>query len=129
VIKEGVNSGNQGEGVNSLTRHLEVEAGWPREAVVWLGSADARWKMELMGGARLAVTEQEGSVIGLRKREEETSFGQYANVAQAEIGRACARGLREKMGRGRWPAGLRGRAGRLAAGPIGPNAKEKLFSN
>jgi hypothetical protein len=28
VVKEGVNSGNQGGGVNSLTRHLEVEAGW-----------------------------------------------------------------------------------------------------
>jgi hypothetical protein len=24
----GDNSGNQGRGVNSLTRHLEVEAGW-----------------------------------------------------------------------------------------------------
>jgi hypothetical protein len=28
VVKEGVNSGNQGGGVNSLTRHLEVEIGW-----------------------------------------------------------------------------------------------------
>jgi hypothetical protein len=28
VLKEGVKSGNQGGGVNSLTRHLEVEAGW-----------------------------------------------------------------------------------------------------
>jgi hypothetical protein len=28
VVKEGVDSGNQGGGVNSLTRHLEVEAGW-----------------------------------------------------------------------------------------------------
>jgi hypothetical protein len=26
-------------------------------------------------------------------------------------------------------AGRRGRVGRLAAGPIGPNAKEKFFSN
>jgi hypothetical protein len=49
--------------------------------VVWLGSAGARWKMELTGGARLAVTEGEGVVVGLRKREEETSFGQYANAA------------------------------------------------
>jgi hypothetical protein len=28
VVKEGVNSGNQGGGVNYLTRHLEVEARW-----------------------------------------------------------------------------------------------------
>jgi hypothetical protein len=27
-LRRGVNSGNQGGGVNSLTRHLEVEAGW-----------------------------------------------------------------------------------------------------
>jgi hypothetical protein len=59
VVKEGVNSGNQGGGVNSLTRHLEVEAGWSREAAAWPGSADARWKMELTGGARLAVIEGE----------------------------------------------------------------------
>jgi hypothetical protein len=84
VVKEGVNSGNQGGGVNSLTRHLEVEAGcagWPREAATWPGSAGARWKMELTGGASLAVTEGEGVVAGLRKLEEETSFGKYANAA------------------------------------------------
>jgi hypothetical protein len=28
VVKEGVNSGNQGGGVNCLARHLEVEVGW-----------------------------------------------------------------------------------------------------
>ncbi len=28
MVKKGVNSGNEGGGVNSLTRHLEVEAGW-----------------------------------------------------------------------------------------------------
>jgi hypothetical protein len=28
VLKEGVSSGNQGEEVNYLARHLEVEAGW-----------------------------------------------------------------------------------------------------
>jgi hypothetical protein len=96
--------------------------------VAWPGSAGARWKMELTGGARLAVTEGEGVVAGLHKHEEETSFGQYANATQAGMGRECARGLREKMGRGRWLAGQRGRAGWLAAGPIGPNAKEKFFS-
>jgi hypothetical protein len=84
--------------------------------------------MELIGGARLAVTEGEDVVAGLRKREEETYFGQYANAAQAGMGRPRVRGLREKKGKGRWLAGLRGRAGRLAAGPIGPKAKEKFFS-
>jgi hypothetical protein len=101
----------------------------PREAAVRPGSAGARWKMELTVGARLAVTEGEGVVTGLRKLEEETSFGKYANAAQAGMGRARARGLREKRGRGRWLAGRRGRAGRLAAGLIGPNAKENSFPN
>jgi hypothetical protein len=59
-----------------LTRHLEAEAGWPREAAAWSGSAGTRWEMELTGGARLAVTEREDVVAGLRKREEETYFGQ-----------------------------------------------------
>jgi hypothetical protein len=81
VVKEGVNSGNQGGGVNSLTRHLEVESGWPREAAAWPGSAGTRWKMELMGGARLVVKEGEGVVARLRKLEEETSFGKYANAS------------------------------------------------
>jgi hypothetical protein len=58
--------------------------------------------MELTGGARLAVTEGEGIVAGLHKLEEETSFGKYANAAQAGMGRACAR-----------PAGERGK------GPVG----------
>jgi hypothetical protein len=42
--------------------------------------------MELTGGERLVVTEGEGVVAGLRKREEEKSFGQYANAAQAGMG-------------------------------------------
>jgi hypothetical protein len=54
---------------------------WPREAAAWPGSAGVRWEMELIGGARLAVTEGEDVVAGLRKREEETYFGQYANAA------------------------------------------------
>jgi hypothetical protein len=36
--------------------------------------------MELMGGARLAVTEREGVVARLRKLEEEMAFGKYANA-------------------------------------------------
>jgi hypothetical protein len=76
------------------------------------------------GWARVAVTEGEGVVAGLRKLEEETVFGKYAKAAQAGMGRAHARGLRKKRG----PvglAGLRGRMGRLAAGP---KVKEKFFS-
>jgi hypothetical protein len=69
--------------------------------------------MELTGGARLAVTEGEGVVAGLRKREEETYFGQYTNAAQARRGRARVRPVGEK-GKGRWQAGLRGQAGRWA---------------
>jgi hypothetical protein len=64
--------------------------------------------MELTVGACLMVTEGEGVVVGLCKLEEETSFGKYANAAQVGMGRACARGLREKRGRARWLAGLRG---------------------
>jgi hypothetical protein len=79
--------------------------------------------MELTGGAHLAVTKGEDVIVGLRKREEETYFGQYANDAQAGMGRTRAHSLRK----GWWLAGLRGRAGRLAAGPIGPKAKEKLI--
>jgi hypothetical protein len=54
--------------------------------------------MELMVGACLAVTEGEGIVSGLRKLEEETSFGRYATATQAGTGRARA-----------WPAGEKGK--------------------
>jgi hypothetical protein len=49
-----------------------------------------RWEMELTCGARLVVTEGEGVVTGLRKREKETYFGQHATAAQARMGRARA---------------------------------------
>jgi hypothetical protein len=88
--------------------------------------AGARWKMYLTGGARLAVTEGESGVVGLRKLEEETAFGKYAKVAQDGMGRARVRGLREKRG-AVGLAGQRGRMGWLAAGPIGPDVKEKFF--
>jgi hypothetical protein len=54
--------------------------------------------MELTGEARLVVIEGESVVAGLRKLEEETSFGKYAKAAQAEMGQARAHGLREKGG-------------------------------
>jgi hypothetical protein len=76
----------------------------------------------------VAVTEEEGVVAGLRKLEEETAFGKYAKAAQTGMGRAHARGMREKGGGAVGLAGLRGRVGRLAAGPIGSNVKEKFFS-
>ncbi len=82
---------------------------------------------ELTSGARVAVTGGEGVAAGLRKLEEEAASGNYAKAAQAGMGRACARGLREKGGGG-GRAGLRGRVGRLAAGLIGPKVKEKFFS-
>jgi hypothetical protein len=66
--------------------------------------------MKPTGGACVAVTEGEGIVVGLRKLEEETTFGKYAKAAQAGMGRACAHGLREK------------------GGPIGLKVKEKFFS-
>jgi hypothetical protein len=73
-----------------------------------------------IGGAHVAVTEGECVVAGLRILEEETAFGKYAKAAQAGMGRACVRGLREKRGGGAVGlAGLRGWMGRLAAGPIG----------
>jgi hypothetical protein len=52
------------------------------------------------GGARVAVTEGEGVVAGLRKLEEETAFGKYAKAAQAGMGQAHACGLQEKRGAG-----------------------------
>jgi hypothetical protein len=76
------------------------------------GSAGAGETTKPTGGARVAVTEGEGVVAGLRKLEEETAFGKYAKATQAGMGRARARGLWEKGG----AVGLvrlRGRMGRL----------------
>jgi hypothetical protein len=89
--------------------------------------------MKPIGGGRVAVTEGEGVVTGLRKLEEETAFGKYAKAAQAGMGRARSHGLREKRG-GRWgwlgcEAGWADwPLGRLATGPIGLKVKEKIFS-
>jgi hypothetical protein len=72
-----------------LTQHLEVEAGWhevaERSGGV-AGMAGARWKIELIGGPLLAVTEGEGVIAGLRNVKKETYFGQYATTAQAGMG-------------------------------------------
>jgi hypothetical protein len=54
--------------------------------------------MELTGGAHLAVTEGEGVIAGLRQRERETYFGQYATVAQAGMGQARVWPVGEKAG-------------------------------
>jgi hypothetical protein len=83
--------------------------------------------MKPTGGARVAVTEGEDIIAGLRKLGKETAFGKYAKAAQAGMGRARARGLREKKGGPVGLAGRRGRMGRLAAGPIGPKVKEIFF--
>jgi hypothetical protein len=58
---------------------------------------------KLTGGARVAVTEEEGVVAGLRKLEEEATFGKYAKAAQAGMGRAHTRGgLRCGAGQHGW---------------------------
>jgi hypothetical protein len=129
VGKEGVNSGNQGGEVNYLARHLKVEAGWS------------------------GVAERSSGVAGIGRREVEDRTDRWASlggdrgrrrhrrVAQREKGnvfwpiRHCREGWDGPSARaacrreGRWLAGLRGRAGRLATGPIGPKAKENSFLN
>jgi hypothetical protein len=60
-----------------------------------------------MGGARLAVIEGEGVIVGLRKLEVETAFGNYAMAAQDGMGQAHMRG------------GLRCRAGQHGRGWAG----------
>jgi hypothetical protein len=68
-----------------------------------------------IGGARVAATESEGIVAGLRKLEEDTAFGKYANAAQAGKGRACARPAGERGGGGAgWAERPGGPAGRWA---------------
>jgi hypothetical protein len=71
-----------------------------------------------MGGARLAVTEGEGVVAGLRKLEVETTFDNYAKAAQAEMGRA----------RARWPA-VRSGPAQARLGRVGRILRKKFFSN
>jgi hypothetical protein len=93
-----------------------------------LGSAGTGEMTKPIGGAYVAVTEGECVVAGLRILEEETAFGKYTKAAQAGMGRACVRGLREKRGGAVGLAGLRGRMARLAAGLIGPKVKENFFS-
>jgi hypothetical protein len=63
------------------------------------GSTGAGKGVNLTGGARLPVTEGEGVIAGLRKLEVETTFGNYAKAAQAEMGPVRARdGLRCRVG-------------------------------
>jgi hypothetical protein len=61
--------------------------------------------MELTGGPHMAVTcEREGVSIGVRKVEENTPFGGYANAAWAEWaerGASSLRGVAGRHGRGR----------------------------
>jgi hypothetical protein len=44
------------------------------------GSADVGETTKLTGGARVAVTEEEGIIARLRKLEEEAAFGKYAKA-------------------------------------------------
>ena len=50
------------------------------------GSAGTGEMTKPIGEARVAVTEGEGVIAGLRKLEEETAFGKYAKAAQAGMG-------------------------------------------
>jgi hypothetical protein len=117
VVKEAVNSGNQDGELTpwlGISRQRWGGAGWPREVAAWSGSTGARWEMELTCGVRLVVTEGEGVIIGLRKREKETYFGQYATAAQAGMSRARARPAGEKrkgpvVGWAKRPGGPAGR--------------------
>jgi hypothetical protein len=61
--------------------------------------------MELTGGPHMAVTcEREGVSAGVRKVEENTPFGKYANAAWAEWGAGGLWGVAGRCGRGwaRW---------------------------
>jgi hypothetical protein len=77
----------------------------------------ARETTKLTSGVRVAVTEGEEVAAGLHKLKEEAASGNYAKATQARMGRARVHGLREEGG-ARGVAGLRGRTGRLAAGPF-----------
>jgi hypothetical protein len=96
---------------------------------VWPGSAGARWKMELTGGAHMAVTGEKASSPGcanLKKRCLLANTLMLRRPGWAEHARvACGRKGEGVGGLAR----LRGRAGRLAAGLIGPNANKNSFPN
>jgi hypothetical protein len=63
-------------------------------------SADVGKGMELTGGPHMAVTcEREGVSAGVRKVEENTPFGKYANAAWAEWAEQGAGGLWGVAGR------------------------------
>jgi hypothetical protein len=51
--------------------------------------ADAGETTKLTSRARVAVTEEEGVIVGLRKLKE-AAFGKYTKAVQAGIGRARA---------------------------------------
>jgi hypothetical protein len=73
----------------------------------WQRSAGVGKGMELTGGPHMAVTSERDAVCaGVRKVEENTPFGKYANVAWAEWAERGAGGLR----------GIAGRRGRGWAG-------------
>jgi hypothetical protein len=77
----------------------------------------------------LAVTEGEGVVTGLRQREKGDVFWPIRHCRAGRDGPSARAACGRKGEKGQWLAGLRGRAGRLAAGPIEPKAKENSFLN
>jgi hypothetical protein len=75
------------------------------------------------------VTEGEGVIAGLRQREKGDVFWPIRHCRTGRDGPSTRARPAEEKGKGRWLAGLRGRAGRLAARPIGPKAKENSLPN
>jgi hypothetical protein len=68
VVKEGVNSWNQGGEVNSLAPHLKVEAGWS------------------------GVAERSGGVAGIDRREVEDGIDRWGPLG-SDRGRRRRRGV------------------------------------
>jgi hypothetical protein len=84
-----------------LARHLEVEAGWSGVAersgvVAGISQREVEDRTDRWGP--LGGDRGRRRHTGLRKREKETYFGQYATVALAGMGRVRARPAGEKAG-------------------------------
>jgi hypothetical protein len=83
----GFKRGNQGRGVRGFDWRRN-DGGWEARGdqlrqgtgEACFGSTDTGEMTKLTGGARVAVTEEEGFVTGLRKLEEEAAFGKYAKA-------------------------------------------------
>jgi hypothetical protein len=105
----------RGSGTGEVVARGNPDRGWR------CGGDDGADKWGPHGGDR-----GKGVAAGLRKLEEEAASGNYAKAKQAGMGRARVRGPREEGAPGR-VAGLKGRTGRLAAGPFWAESEEKIL--